>query len=148
MSYPPAVPAPQQGQNARAGADPRAYQYRAIQPNVRVEPPMTKAPTFGQYMRSDTRTLTPGAKKSRWAGAISFWLGLLSAVGLWVVAALFLMTVFVPVAAAFSAVAVFFGLVAWVAGLGRGLGFFGILFAIVGNYYVLHWLGFLPPLAT
>jgi len=145
MSY-PAVPPPQQGQNVRPVNDPRAYQYRAIQPNVRVEPPQTKAPTFSQYMRSDTRVLNPGAKKPRWAGVISFWLGLIAGLLFWIVAASIGIFAFIPIAAAFSVVAVFFGLVAWVAGLGRGFGFFGILFALIGNAYVLNWLGLIPQL--
>jgi hypothetical protein len=138
MSY-PAVPQPRQNPQV----DPRQYQARAIRPNVRVEPPITKAPTFGQYMRSDTRVANPGDKKPRWAGVISFWLGVGAAILLYLVAAAFGVLVFIPIAAAFSVVALFFGLVAFVAGLGRGFGFFGILLALAGNFYFLQWLGIL-----
>lgn len=149
MTYLPGT-TPQQGQNNPANRqnDPRSYQYRAIQPNVRVEPPMTKAPTFGQYMRSDNRVVNPGAKKPRWAGVISFWLGLVSIPLLWFVSGVLAVIAFVPVAAAFSVVGLFFGLVAFVAGIGRGFAFFGILFALIGNYYLLHWLGLLPSLRS
>ena len=144
MSYPPP---PQQGQNSVDVArqndprnDPRAYQYRPIMPNLRVEPPITQAPTFGQYVRSDYRG-TPGVRRSRWAGAISFWLGLLSVPLLWVVGGMFAQSSFFYVASAFSVVAIFFGLVAFVAGIGRGLGFWGIVFALFGNYFVVEWVG-------
>ncbi|MCU1415885.1 MAG: hypothetical protein JWP32_59 [Schumannella sp.] len=143
MSYPPP---PQQGQNDAGVArqndprnDPRAYQYRPIMPNLRIEPPITQAPTFGQYVRSDTRG-TPGVRGPRWAGRIAFWLGLASVVLLWGVAGIFSLTAFFGVAAAFSVVAVFFGLVAFVAGIGRALGFWGIVLALAGNIIVIHWL--------
>jgi hypothetical protein len=136
MSY-PAVPQPRQNPQV----DPRQYQARAIRPNVRVEPPITKAPTFGQYMRSDTRVANPGDKKPRWAGMISFWLGVIAAVLFYIVVGILSIAVFIPIAAAFSVVAIFFGLVAFVAGLGRGFGFFGILLALAANFYVLQWLG-------
>jgi hypothetical protein len=148
MTYLPGQ-APQgqnQGQNSAGVArqndprpDPRAYQYRPIMPNLRVEPPITQAPTFGQYVRSDYHGV-PGARAPRWAGRISFWLGLLSVVLLWIVAGLFTIAVFAPVAAGFSVVALFFGLVAFIAGIGRGLGFWGILLAIAGNIFIVTWL--------
>ncbi|HEV7742585.1 MAG TPA: hypothetical protein VGO65_09215 [Pseudolysinimonas sp.] len=143
MSYPPP---PQQGQNDAGVArqndprnDPRAYQYRPIMPNLRIEPPITQAPTFGQYVRSDTRG-TPGVRGPRWAGRIAFWLGLASVVLLWGVAGIFSLTAFFGVAAAFSVVALFFGLVAFVAGIGRALGFWGIVLALAGNIIVIQWL--------
>jgi hypothetical protein len=142
MSYPPP---PQLGQNAAGVArqneprpDPRAYQYRPIMPNLRVEPPITQAPTFGQYVRSDSRG-TPGVRGPRWAGRISFWLGLASLVLFWIVAGLFVQTAFIYIAAGFSVVALFFGLVAFIAGIGRGSGFWGILFALAGNFVVVAW---------
>lgn len=142
MSYPP----PPQGQNNAGVArqndprnDPRAYQYRPIMPNVRVDPPITQAPTFGQYVRSDTRG-TPGVRGPRWAGRIAFWLGLASVVLLWVIGGIFALTAFFSVAAAFSVVALFFGLVAFVAGIGRALGFWGILLALAGNILVIQWV--------
>lgn len=143
MTYLPGQP-PQQGQNNPAKNDPRAYQYRPIMPNVRVDPVVTNAPTLGQYVRSDTRGI-PGVKRQRWAGLIAFWMGLLSIGLLFVVGGLFQVVAFFSVAAAFSVVAIFFGLVAFVAGLGRGFGFFGILFALAGNIYVLTWLGLVNP---
>ena len=142
MSYPPP---PQQGQNSVGVArqndprpDPRAYQYRPIQPNVRVEPPITQAPTFGQYVRSDTHGI-PGSRRSNWAGLLAFWLGLASIPMLWVLGANF-SSAFSYAGAAFSVVAIFFGLVAFVAGLGRGLAAWGILFALIGNLYVVTFL--------
>jgi hypothetical protein len=143
MTY---LPGPQQGQNnagvARQntpGADPRAYQYRPIMPNLRVDPPITQAPTLGQYVRSDARGI-PGGKKQKWAGRIAFWLGLASIPMLFLLGAALEIHAFYWVALAFGAVAFFFGLVALIAGIGRGLGFFGILFALIGNIYVISWL--------
>ena len=143
MSYPPP---PQQGQNSVGVPrqndqrdDPRAYQYRPIAPNVRVDPPITHAPTFGQYVRSDTRGI-PGGRAARWPGVIAFWLGLLSIPLYWVIAGIFAIVAFAPVAAGFSVVAIFFGLVAWITGSGRGLAFWGILFALIGNVYVIQFL--------
>jgi hypothetical protein len=135
MSY-PAVPPPR----PTAARDPRTYQARQVSPNVRVEPPVTKAPTFGQYIRGDNWS-APGGKRPRWAGVLSFWLGLVSIPLLWLVGGALAIAAFVPVAAAFSVVAIFFGLVAFVAGIGRGLGFLGIVFALVGNFYVFQELG-------
>lgn len=120
--------------------DPRRYQARQVSPYVRVEPPVTTAPTFGQYVRADSR-VRPGVKRSRWAGVLAFWLGLAAVAMLWLVAGAFTVAAFVPVAAAFSVVAIFFGLVAFVAGIGRGFGFFGIVFALVGNFYVIQAVG-------
>lgn len=143
MSYPPPPP---QGQNDAGVArqndprnDPRAYQYRPIMPNLRVDPPITTAPTLGQYVRSDARGI-PGGRKQKWAGRLSFWLGLVSIPMLFILGAAFHIQAFLHVAAAFSVVAIFFGLVAFIAGLGRGLGFFGIVFGLIGNVYVIGWL--------
>jgi hypothetical protein len=148
LSYPPAPPPGQNiaGQNNAGVArqndprnDPRAYQYRPIMPNLRIDPPITQAPTFGQYVRSDTQGI-PGAKRPRWAGRLAFWLGLASVALLWLVGGLFAVAAFIPVAAAFSVVAIFFGIVAFIAGIGRGLGFWGIVLALVGNFAVIQWL--------
>jgi hypothetical protein len=143
MTYIPGQP---QGQNNAGVArqndprpDPRAYQYRPIMPNLRVEPPITQAPTFGQYVRSDFRGV-PGAKQQKWAGRLAFWLGLVSIPMLFILGAAFEIRAFAYVAAAFSVVAIFFGLVAFIAGLGRGLGFFGIVFGLIGNIFVISWL--------
>lgn len=139
MTY---LPSPQQGQNSVGVPrqnDPRAYQPRTVAPQVRVEPPLTNAPTLGQYFRSDYRGV-PGARRPRWAGLLAFWLGLLSIPMLYLLGTAFQLPAFSYAAAAFSVVAIFFGLVAFVAGIGRVLGFFGIVFALLGNVYVLTWL--------
>lgn len=132
MSYP-------QGTPGRPPADPRTYQPRTVQPYVRVEQPVTHAPTLGQYFRSDSRHL-PGGRRQRWAGALAFWLGLASIPTLFLLGAALEQPVFYYVALAFGAVGGFFGLVALIAGIGRVLGFFGILFALLGNVYVISWL--------
>ena len=124
------------------------YTYRPIAPNspqsnippsMNFEAPIKQAPTLGQFWRSDVRRL-PGTKKPRWAGLISFWLGLVAAVLLILGTA-----IEVPyagqIALAIGAVAGFFGLVAIIAGIGRIAGFFGIILALVGNAFVLSWLG-------
>ncbi|MEO8095341.1 MAG: hypothetical protein ABI632_10450 [Pseudolysinimonas sp.] len=144
MTYLPGQP---QGQNAGGVPrqnepprnDPRAYQYRPIMPNLRIDPPITNAPTIGQYVRSDTRGI-PGGRRVRWPGTVSFWLGLLSVPLLWVLSGIFLITALAPVAAAFSVVAIFFGVVAWVTGAGRGMAFWGILLALAGNIFVIQFL--------
>jgi len=143
MTYLPGQP---QGQNNAGVArqndprnDPRAYQYRPIMPNLRVEPPITQAPTFGQYVRSDFRGV-PGAKRPKWAGRIAFWLGIAAAAIFYLGAGAIGILTLIPVAMAVGAVAFFFGLVAFVAGIGRGLGFWGMLLAVVSNLYVFQWL--------
>jgi hypothetical protein len=131
MSMPPQQPRP----NAQ-------YQYRPVAPvapHVNFEPPMTQAPTLRQFWRSDSRVM-PGRRKPRWAGAIAFWLGLASAVLLIGGTAIELPDA-AQIALAIGAVAGFFGLVALIAGIGRVAGFFGIILALVGNVFVLSWLG-------
>jgi hypothetical protein len=119
------------------------YQYRPvapIAPQTNFEPPMKQAPTLGQFWRSDVRTL-PGHKRPRWAGRLSFWLGLVAAV-LLIGGSLFALGAWTAeVALALGVVAGFFGLVALIAGIGRAAGFFGIILALIGNMYVLSWLG-------
>jgi hypothetical protein len=116
-------------------------QYRPVQAQ-HVQPQFqTTAPTLGQYIRSDTRTL-PGRKAPKWAGRVAFWLGMLTAVlffgeilvagGLGVVAA---------VAAPLGVVAVLFALIAIIAGIGRGLGIFGLIFALAGSTIFWSWVG-------
>jgi hypothetical protein len=119
--------------------DPRAYQPRTATPQIRPDQTVHQAPTLGQYFRSDTRGV-PGAKKRRWAGLIAFWFGLLSIPLLWFLGTAAELHAFSYAAAAISVVAIFFGLVAMVAGIGRVLGFFGIVFALAGNIYFLSWL--------
>ena len=118
------------------------YQYRPVAPivpQVNFEPPMKNAPTLRQFWRSDARVM-PGRKSPRWAGALSFWLGLVAAILL-----IFGRLIGVPnaaeIALGIGAVAGFFGLVALIAGIGRAGGFFGIILALIGNVFVLRWLG-------
>jgi hypothetical protein len=132
MSYPP------QGQNAHHN-DPRQYQPRTVAPQVSLDEVVHTAPTLGQYFRSDTRGV-PGARRQRWAGTIAFWLGLISIPMFWLLGVAIGLSVFTFAAAAVSVVAIFFGLVAVVAGIGRVPGFFGIVLALIGNTYVIAWL--------
>ena len=116
---------------------------RPSTPPVRTAPylqPQLQAPTLLQFWRSDSRVL-PGRRPARWAGLIAFWVGLL-AFGL-LVAEMFLDLgdgVLGFVAVPLSLVAGFFAIVALVAGIGRLLGFFGAVFALLGNVYVWGWL--------
>jgi len=115
--------------------DPRTYRPRTVSPQVRIEQPVSSAPTLAQYMLSG-----PGGRPSRWAGALAFWLGLTSVPLLWVLGTILELHVFGYVAAAISTVAAFFALVAFVAGMGRGLGFAGLILAGLGNIFFLSWL--------
>jgi multidrug transporter EmrE-like cation transporter len=128
-------PLPPQRPNAQ-------YQYRPvapIAPQTNFEPPIKQAPTLSQFWRSDLRRM-PGRKRPTWAGVIAFWLGLASAVLLIAGTALE-----VPYAAAIAlglgTVGIFFGLVAIIAGIARLAGVAGIILALVGNVFVLSWLG-------
>jgi hypothetical protein len=102
--------------------------------------PRFEAPTLLQFWRSDARVM-PGRRAPRWAGLIAFWLGLLS-VALLGVELLFGVGdgVLGAVALPIGVVAGFFAIVALVAGIGRSLGFFGAVFALLGNVYVWAWL--------
>jgi hypothetical protein len=118
------------------------YQYRPvapIQPQAHFEPPQTSAPTLRQYWRSDARVM-PGRKSPKWAGRLSFWLGL-AAAALLIGGSAFEIPDAAQIALAIGAVGGFFGLVAMIAGIGRVAGFFGIVLALIGNVYVLSWLG-------
>jgi hypothetical protein len=124
------------------------YTYRPIAPNSQssniptlntFEPPIKQAPTLRQFWRSDARVM-PGRKAPKWAGRISFWLGLVAAIILIGGTAIGFVGA-AAIALALGAVAGFFGLVALIAGIGRLAGFFGIILALVGNVYVLSWLG-------
>lgn len=137
MTIPPLQP----GQNP-------GYQYRPIAPNTTQsniptltasEPTLKQAPTLRQFWRSDARVM-PGRKRATWAGILSFWLGLAAAVILIGGTAIELPGA-AEIALGIGAVAGFVGLVALIAGIGRVGGFFGILLALVGNVYVLAWLG-------
>lgn len=129
----------QPGQNAPRPIDQRSYQPRTVQPHVRVEQPITQAPTLGQYFRSDSRSV-PGARRSRWAGRLAFWLGLAAVILMW--SSLIVDIPFhAPIALALSVVAIFFALVAIIAGIGRASGIWGLLLALAGNAIVVAWLG-------
>jgi len=131
MTIPPQPPRP----NAE-------YQYRPvapIAPQVNFEPPMKQAPTLRQFWRSDAR-LMPGRSKPRWAGVLSFWLGLAAAV-LLIAGSAFEIPNAAMLALGIGAVGGFFGLVALIAGIGPFAGFVGIVLALVGNVFVLSWLG-------
>lgn len=126
-------------------ASARAYQgdpdqYRPVQLHHVQAQRQSLAPTLGQYIRSDNRVL-PGRKRAKWAGRVAFWVGMLAAV-------LFLGEAFVTgelgLLAAFatplSVVAVIFALIAIIAGIGRGLGVFGLVFALAGSSLFWAWL--------
>jgi hypothetical protein len=118
------------------------YTYRPVAPivpHVNFEPPIKQAPTLRQFWRSDARVM-PGRSKPRWAGVLSFWLGLAAAV-LLIAGSAFEVPNAAEIALGIGAVAGFFGLVALIAGIGRVSGFFGIILALVGNVFVLSWLG-------
>ena len=119
------------------------YTYRPVAPivpQVNFEPPMKQAPTLRQFWRSDAR---------RDARAVEAALG-----GRALVLAgsrgrrpadrrdrAFEIPNAADIALGIGAVAGFFGLVALIAGIGRVSGFFGIILALVGNVFVLSWLG-------
>jgi hypothetical protein len=124
------------------------YQYRPIQPNLQqpniptlagYEPPVKHAPTLRQFWRSDARVM-PGRSAPRWAGLLAFWLGLVSAV-LLIGGTAFEIPYAAVIALGIGAVAGFFGLVALIAGIGRFTGLVGIILSLVGNVFVLSWLG-------
>lgn len=130
---PPTSPRPGVGQNNQPNS------YRPVAPvapdQVAVSIP---APTLLQWARSDKRGV-PGQRPPRWAGTISFWVGLLAALLLFI-GGLILIPFAAAIALALGAVAGLFGLVALIAGIGRGAGFFGILLALLGNYIVIDWV--------
>ena len=96
------------------------------------------APTLGQFWRSDIRRTT-GARRPRWAGLTAFWVGL-AAIGFLVIGGVTEIDTLRAIALPLSAVAGFFAIVALIAGVGRVLGFFGLLFALAGNLLVIDWL--------
>ena len=115
-------------------------QYRPVQLQHVQAQRQALAPTLGQYIRSDTRTL-PGRKKAKWAGRVAFWVGMLSVV-------LFIgdaaidgeLGLFAAFATPLSLVAIVFALIAIIAGIGRGLGIFGLVFALAGSSLFWAWL--------
>lgn len=144
MSVPPA---PRQGTIRPAGIGatyalnptPQGRQagYIPVQAAGRTEV-ITQAPTLGQFWRSDIRRTT-GAKRPRWAGMSAFWLGLAS-IGFLFIGAGIDAPVVRDVALPLSVVAGLFALIAIIAGVGRVLGWFGLIFALIGNYFVINWL--------
>ena len=101
-----------------------------------IPPEYTSAPTLGGFWRSDVRRTRPGGRRVRWPGLVAFLVGLAAVLAL-VLAGVAASVVLASVALAFSVVAGFFALVAIVAGLGRALGFFGLLLALAGNIYIV-----------
>jgi hypothetical protein len=144
MSVPPP---PRQGTNRPAGIGatyslnrtPQGRQagYIPVQAAGRTEV-ITQAPTLGQFWRSDIRRTT-GAKRARWAGLTAFWLGLAAIAFLFIgggIGVPLLRDAALPL----SVVAGLFALIAIIAGVGRVLGWFGLIFALVGNVFVIAWL--------
>jgi hypothetical protein len=114
-------------------------QYRPVQQHHVAAQRQDKAPTLGQYWRSDTR-IVPGRKPAKWAGRAAFWLGILAA-GLFFGAGFVgLPPVLASVAAPLGVVAIFFALIAIIAGIGRGLGTVGLIFALAGSSIFWAWL--------
>lgn len=99
---------------------------------------ITHAPTLGQFWRSDIRHTT-GTKRLRWAGLTAFWLGLASIAFLFIGGGIGVPLIR-DIALPLSVVAGFFALVAIIAGIGRALGWFGLIFALIGNFFVITWL--------
>ena len=102
------------------------------------EQPRVMAPTLIDFWRSDVRG-APDRPRPRWAGWLSFVLGLLAMLGLFV-GAVGELPLLVDIALALSWTAGFFALIAVIAGIGRLPGFFGLIFAIAGNALLLGWL--------
>lgn len=102
---------------------------------------ITHAPTLGQFWRSDIRRTT-GGRRPRWAGLTAFWLGL-AALAFLIIGGVAGIELVRAIALPLSTVAIFFALVALIAGVGRVLGFFGLLFALAGNAVVLAGLALL-----
>ncbi len=130
-------PHPGQGAQAFRSAQPMQNP-RAIAPITGYIAPISSAYTLGQFWRSDIVSTALRRRKVRWPGMLAFWVGLLSLV-LLIVGLSTQSVPVVSVALAFSTVAGFFALVALIAGPGRVLGFFGLLFALGGNIYVVMW---------
>ncbi|MEO7722240.1 MAG: hypothetical protein ABIS08_10040 [Pseudolysinimonas sp.] len=99
---------------------------------------ITHAPTLGQFWRSDIRHTT-GARRARWAGLAAFWLGLAAMAFLFIGAGIGAPVVR-EIALPLSVVAGLFALIAIIAGVGRVLGWFGLIFALIGNVFVIQWL--------
>src|SRR6187402_1204088 len=136
----PGQGAPHPGQGAQAYRSSQPMQNpRAIAPISGAIPPLTSAPTLGQFWRSDIRGSSLRRRPLRWPGLVGFWVGI-GAFVLLIVGIASSSVFFASVALAFSVAAAFFSLIGLIAGLGRVLGFFGLLFALAGNIYVVMWL--------
>ncbi len=99
---------------------------------------ITHAPTLGQFWRSDIRHTT-GMKRPRWAGLAALWLGLASIAFLFIgggIGAPVVRDIALPL----SVVAGLFALIAIIAGVGRVFGWLGLIFALIGNVFVISWL--------
>ena len=99
---------------------------------------ITHAPTLGQFWRSDIRRTT-GGRRARWAGLTAFWLGLASIAFLFIGGGIGVPLIR-DIALPLSVVAGVFALIAIIAGVGRALGWFGLIFALIGNFFVISWL--------
>ncbi|HWH97808.1 MAG TPA: hypothetical protein VNS80_05530 [Pseudolysinimonas sp.] len=115
-------------------------QYRPAQQHHVAAQRQESAPTLGQYWRSDNRTV-PGRKPSKWAGRVAFWLGIIAAI-LYFAPTFFadVPVLFAAYAAPLGVVAVIFALIAIIAGIGRGLGILGLIFALAGSTIFWSWL--------
>jgi len=111
--------------------------YVPVQPLGRTEV-VTIAPTLSQFWRSDIRRTSVGPR-SRWAGITAFWLGL-AAIAFLLIGTATGIEPLRAIALPLSAVAGFFAIIALIAGVGRVLGFLGLLFALAGNVFVIEWL--------
>lgn len=132
------IPQPGHSAGQAAGRAPLApTSYRINQTPVQPMQQVT-APTLFQFWRSDSRVV-PGRKPPKWAGRAAFWIGMLAAI-LFFAGAFFGAAVLVALASPFAVVAVFFALIALIAGIGRGLGFFGLIFALAGSSLFWAWL--------
>jgi len=114
----------------------RAAGYIPVAPLGHVEV-IANAPTLGQFWRSDIRRTT-GGRRPRWAGLTAFWVGL-AAIGFLMIGTVIGIGVLAAIALPLSTVALFFAIIALIAGVGRVLGFFGLLFALIGNIVVVDW---------
>ena len=148
---PPGGRPPQQGypqlRIPQPGAAPRGYPHQAppqhspgYVANPTIAQPMrpVTAPTLLEFWRSDSRVV-PGRRPPRWAGRAAFWIGMLAAV-LFFAGGFFGAAVLVALASPFAVVAILFALIALIAGVGRGLGFFGLIFALAGSSLFWAWL--------
>ena len=114
----------------------RAAGYIPVAPLGHVEV-IANAPTLGQFWRSDIRRTT-GGRRPRWAGLTAFWVGLV-AIGFLVVGTVIGIGTVAAIALPLSTVALLFAITAIIAGVGRALGFFGLIFALLGNIVVVDW---------